>query len=213
MTMPKFNLKADISEEQFKQLEAKASQGGKFFKPGNYDLKIITAALHGNSKGDETWLVYLLELGGIDDRKIKYFLSAPTTSIRYNKPGIKDPLVLTYKLRQFLSSLGEDNSIEVLGSTLKNLFEDPSVLVGRVLNVDIGYTDYYIDRIEDGQFKIFEKSGKEFRPNGQDAMIYPDKDSAIADAANYKVLIDPKKSYPQVLKFNPAPETDDDFSF
>jgi hypothetical protein len=207
MSMPKFNLKADISEAQLQELETKAAQGTpKFFKPGNYDLKIVNAAYHKTSETDPTWIVVLVELGGIDERKIKTFIMVPTKSLRYNKPGIKDPMVLTYKLRQIIKGLGEDNSVESLAETVAKLFQDPSALVGRVVNVDIGYQGHYVDRVGDGEFKIFERSGKEFKPDGAESVTYPDRDSAIADAASYNITV---KGFAEVLKFN-APEADED---
>lgn len=206
--MPKFDLKVDFTEDQFQQLEVKATSGNsKFFKPGNYDLKVTHAALHKVSDTDPTWQVVLVELGGIDDRKIKTFIMVPTKNLRYNKPGIKDPLVLAYKLRQIIKAFGEDSSMEALGKSVPKLFQDPSALIGKVVNVDIGYQGYYVDRVGDGQFKLFEKDGREFKPEGGEAAVYPDRDSAIADAASYNII---PKGFAEVTRFNPAKVQEED---
>ena len=204
-TMPKFDFsQMDVTDEEVQKASEKSSP--KFFFPGNYDLKIKSATIGKQNVNDPTWFSVQLTLGGIDEREIRTFLMVPTKTAKFNKPGLKNPLFLYIKFVAFMAGIGQQISVKTLKTVVPKVLGDLNNLIGKAVNVDIGYDGYYIGRTADKTFTIMEKSGKVLKESGE----YADRDGAIADAAELGINI---KSFPEVLKFNPTeaqPEEDSD---
>jgi hypothetical protein len=196
-TMPKFNFGTiDVTDAEVEAAVAPRSNS-KFFEPGNYTVKVTKAELGNANASDPTWYNVKLELGGIDERTIRTNLMIPTSDIRFNKPDTKNPLFLFAKLKEFLVGIGESGDTADVKKVLPKLFSKLDKLVGRELNVDIGYKGYYIGYVGQKQFKIFEKDGREFKDENGQSPVFVDRDSAIAEAATYGLTI---AKFPEVLK-------------
>lgn len=202
---PSFELmQVDLTEEDFQeQLTAVRDASAKFFKPGIYDLVIKTAEWHNPNQHDPSWYGLKLTLGdNTSNRTIRQFISVPTKSVRYNKPGIKNPLGLFMMFREFVEGMGVSCQVDDVPGVLKNLFSDiQEGLVGNAVNVTIGYKAPYIENIAPGQFKVFEKDGREYKFDTEEAPIFADRSAAIAEV-QIKYGLDLSKTYPEILKFN-----------
>ncbi len=188
--MPSFNFKSSFSEADVVKDATSGAKEQKVFQPGTYDLKVLTAEYH-QQMSDQTWSGYKLSLG-IDTRSIRTYVSVPTSSPLYSRPGAKPTMFLFHKFRDFLRGLGEDASVDNLNKTIQKLFADPSKLVGKVLKVTIGYKGPHSVYVEKGVYKLVDKDGKEVVPN-----TFPDRDSVKAFAAVNGTLLE---DFPEILK-------------
>lgn len=200
-TMPTYNFKSDITDADLDVEIAKTkSSGGKSLKPGNHDLTILSAVFHKMSDGDPSWAGYKVELGR-DEKTIRTYLMIPTAGPRYNKPGIKNPMIMYVKLMEFLDAAGLKTEQEIIGKVLGQLYANPSKLVGKVVNVDIGYKGPYVGYVGENQFKLFERDGTPFKATEVGDTPFPDRDSAVAEAASYGVVA---QTFPEITKFHAA---------
>lgn len=196
MEMPKFNFnfKTDLSEQDL----VKAENFGSFkqFEPGSYDLQIINAKFHKPSESDPTWGIAEVTFGGIDDRSIKSYVLFPTSHIEYRKHGIKNPLIMIGKFREFLRSIGVSPEISNLNSVMKEYFSDLSYLIGLTANVVIDY---------EGNHLAYDPATKEYalvdkKGNRLSDASYTDRDAAKADAAELGTEL---KNFTKIVRFNP----------
>lgn len=198
--MVKFNFRSNLSEKEIvKNEEESKSKDPKSFKPGTYELKIISAEFNKPLAGDTSWLSYKIRLGS-DTRSIGSYVSVPTSGPFYNKPGMdpKNKMFMFHKFREFLKSLGEESSVESLNRVISKLFKDPSALVGKALKVDVGYKGPHSVYVEKGQYKIVDKSGTKDLSD----QIFPDRDSAKAHAASLGMVL---QDFPEVIKLHARP--------
>lgn len=206
MTMPTFNFKSTVTEQEMQKLENESSvRVGKIFQPGTYDLKIVEFRHNvseknptGVASGDPTWLVYKVILGGIDSRTISTFILLPTASDVYAKPGMKNPRLMFIKCREFFKALGADASVDNFKNLLRVVIGKPESLTGSEVKVVIGYQGNYLQYSADTkQYTIVDRRGKPLLPD----RFYPDRDSAQVDAAELGIEI---KAFPEVSRFIPS---------
>lgn len=178
--IPKFNFKSTATEADIQKTEEDSKKNEpSMFKPGTYDLKVLSAEYHKPLAGDPTWHGYQLKLGS-DTRSIRLYVSVPTSGPEYKKPGMdpKHKMILFHKFREVLRGLGEDPSVDALNKTINKLFSKPTALVGKVLKVDVGYKGPHAQYIEKGVYKLVDRDGKEMIPQ-----TFSDRDSVVAHAA------------------------------
>jgi hypothetical protein len=220
MEAPKFNLNAKsigLTDEALQgELE---KQGGKYFEPGNYDLKIVSADFHANKDtqsiyctGDETWFNVALELQGVDDRKTKYWLQVPTSKVTFGK---KNTFFVFKKFAEFMAAIGSPVVATNLGKVVPKFFSAPKdTLVGLKLNADIGYDGPYVDRVGETEYRIIKARDKPVLDEGGEPMTFPDAASAKAAADGMGI----KTGFAGIIKFTPVkvapapdakPESDD----
>jgi hypothetical protein len=208
MEAPKFNLnKSNLGFESQEQLQSQLDKpSGKNFDKGNYDGEITAADFHKNKEtgsiyceGDETWFNVALTVVGADDRQAKYWLQVPTSTVRFGKKGT---LFVFKKFVEFMASIGVTVTLDNLGKVVPQYFSEPSkTLVGKKANFDIGYEGAYVERDEEGCRII--RGGKPVMDDGE-VMTFPDFQSAKAAAEALRI----KLTYPSILKWNPAKQTE-----
>lgn len=199
VTMPVFKFKSTISDEDLQKATAKVP---KSFAPGNYKLAIKEATLHGVSQKDNTWVTFKLVLGAIDGRTINHYVMVPTERPEFN-PGSKNPYFLFTKFQEFMASMGEATDLKKIKLSL---FEKPEKLVGRELDLDIGYEGYHLVR-EGDAFKVVDRYGKDVKSSDGSIATYVDRDSAIVGAAELGIDV---KRFPSVVKFHAKAAEDND---
>lgn len=185
-TMPvfKFNKADVITAEELEKAKTDSAGGGvKRLKPGNHDLKVISATAHKQNANDPTWYSYKVVLANAEGTEMVHYAMVPTVSPRFNKVGGKSPLFLFMKLVEFVNAVGENlppNDLSIIGK----LFGEGK-LVGKTLNVDLGYEGEHIRMVERGAYQIVDKKDQPVIFAGNDAAItYPDYESARGDALN-----------------------------
>lgn len=200
-TAPVFNLTASNigfkNDEEFQEELNKT--GGKYFdSPGNYDLTISAAVFHENKetgsiycKGDETWVNVKVTLTSTDGRSIDHWLQVPTTKVTF---GPKDTLNVYKKFQQFLYGIGESGAIKELNKLLNKYFADPAKLVGKKVNVDLGYEGPHV--VNQGDGYVVMVKGKALQEDGVDVVL-PDRGAAIQYAKSQGI----EPGFIRVLKF------------
>jgi hypothetical protein len=198
-TAPKFNFSnLDITEEEFKAAEEKKNYTPKFFSPGNYKLKIVGAEFNKISEADPTWFSVKITFGDTTGRTLKYYLSVPTSKIKYNEGKSKYPTFLFAQFKQFMAALGEEVTINKESlKAIPKYFNDCSVLVGKVVDVDVGYKGPYIKYISKDEYQIIERDGP--MKDGDAIAVFPTRDAAEAEAAARDLKI---AKFVDILKFN-----------
>ncbi len=200
---PKFNLSAsNIGISQEKLTEELNKKGGKFFDPGNYDVEIVEADFHKNKTtqsiycaNDDTWLNVAVTFKGVDDRQIRAWLQVPTSKITF---GPKNTYAVYRKFAEFMAAIGQAVTTDNLGKVVPKFFADPKKLKGLKLNVDIGHTGPYIDRVSDTEYRIMK--GNKPLEDGDGVMLFPDRKSAAAYAEGEGI----ETGFPEITKYTAA---------
>lgn len=203
--LPNFDtFKGTVDEAAMLASEAASSgqKESKFFAPGTYEVVIKNAEYHQPLSGDSTWHGFklMLEEGG---KSIRSYLSVPTRSDRYMKPGLKPEhqLLMFHKLREFMRAIGEECDMSSMPRTLK-LFSRPEFLHGKKIKIEVGYNKPHLEFVaEEKLFRIVDRKGNEIFPD-----MFPDRTSAIAFAAEKSIRVD---SFPEILKYYPGTKSDD----
>lgn len=204
--MPKLSFgKDDITPEELLAAET-PSYKEKFFKPGAHTLKIQDVKYHKQNDKDDTWHTFAITFGlDNDDRKQKYWLMVPFANARFINNG-KSTLALYIKFREFAYAVGIENcDTKDLKQVVSTLFSELDSLVGTEVSLNIGYDRHYVGYVAKGEYRLYEKDGKDFRPKGEDLGTFPDQDSAIMEAANYSVQA---VKFAGITKFHPAPKSE-----
>lgn len=211
--IPSFELmQVDLTEQEYQsELATAKAATGKMYRPGTYDLIIKEASWHKANQHDPSWFGLQLVLGdNVSERKIRQYVSVPTKSVRYNKPGIKNPLSLFIMFREFVEALGMTAQVDEVPELLKTVFSDlQGELVGRSINVTIGYKGPYIERLSQTEFKVLDKDGRDYKLEGVEGVTFPNRESAIAELM-LKHNLDLSRVFPEIVKLN-KPEVNDDF--
>lgn len=163
-----------LTEEEFQA--KKDEKFSKFFNtPGVYSLKIKSGEFKGFSEKDTTWAKfgYVFTDG---EREIKHTVLVPTQSLLYNEGNSKRPAYMYICLRNFLAGLGIEVSsdFESISKVLPKYFSDPTTLVGKTLEAEIGYKGPYIKYLDKTAFQICKENGDLIIDE-----IFPSRDAAI----------------------------------
>lgn len=160
---------------------------GKKFKQGHHELKII-GARYNKKCTDSAWMSICITLGtGVegDERETKIYPLIPLTQeIKYQKPGGKPTMFCWSQTVNFLNGIGVSSKFSDLSKFQKKFLagedctkpityqgfseeEDSYVdmpgfsyhkLVGKPIEVELGYEGYYISRIDDSDdFAVYLK--------------------------------------------------------
>ncbi len=205
---PVFNFKQlDLTEEEFQAERGNKGKPKKFFDQGNYDLKIITSEYHKPMDKEPTWFGVKLKLGGIDERVVYSYLIVPTSKIKYGNS--KHPTFMYAKFKEFMASIGEEVTIEsgVLSAIVPKYFKDCSKLIGKVVNVDLGYEGAYVQYNDQESYSVIDAKGELMKGDNGEIADYADRQSAEADAAKRGYTITP---FVSVLKYNSGKKVEDD---
>jgi hypothetical protein len=149
-----------------------------------------------------SWKDFEFEFGEVGGRKIKHWISIPTNNLKMEHPDIKNPLLALVRFEKFLNALGENMTLDAakLSKLMKRLFSKPETLVGKPINLTIGYYGRhlaYLGKNDAGenQYQIQLPDGKPVTPT-----IFTDKKEAEAKAAQLNIQL---QGFTKVLKFHP----------
>lgn len=194
--MPTFNFQSTGFESQDDVYEAAGfkKSTGKFFEPGVYNLQIVNAALTGVDQFDPSW--FQVELVLTDgEKRIKHWLKVPTSNIRYNEgPNNRYPLRQLLELQAFISGLGDEllPTAESLSVIIPKYFADPSVLVEKIIGVEIGFYGNHI-KYDDGKYILVDRKGEKLCEE-----TFDKRDEADAEAKSAGIKY---QAFAKVLKF------------
>jgi hypothetical protein len=193
MDMPKFNFSnLDVKSEKELETLRKSEQDAqsRFFAPGNYSLKVVAAELHKNKDtgaitcSDPTWFNVKLTLADANDRRKDLYLQVPTSTVSYQTRKGPSTFMFT-KFQEVMAGLGVTVLVENLGTVVPKYFGDLTSLVGLDVNVDIGYDrkDTFAEKLDNGQWIIKAKEKIVLDPSTNAPVVFPDRNSAKAYAA------------------------------
>lgn len=188
---PQFNFDNDTMALDDAEAEKAMEDKGFQFEEGRRELKILNAYFNGPASGDPTWHKIVLELGtgeDNDNRSIRAYPMVPTTgNIMYQKAGGKPTIFVWKKLFvPLFTALGETpkpstlstivnkylsktKNIEIKayedGVEVENTVPQLTSLIGKTVDITIGYEGYYIKEQDNGEFAIF-RNGKVVEKEG-----------------------------------------------
>lgn len=186
-------LTIDIDQET---IDKAGKSSPKFFGPGRYKLMIKEAAFHAMGKKDSTWAVYKVTLGEEKgERTIRHFVLVPTKSLKYGDS--KRPLSVFFMFADFMAAIGEDvrSDVSVVPKVATKYFTNPTKLVGKEIELEIGYNGQHIS-YKDGQYFIATADGHPI-----DDARYENRDDARAAAARANLML---QDFPEIMHLFPA---------
>jgi len=222
--IPSFNFsengQLDATPEEIQQAE-------KFidtrFKPGVYDLKILSCVPYKKSANDENWWTYkvILTIEGVktiqkpkrngdgtfdavvNDKghevaSINYWVMVPVNGhIKYNPNESKAPLAVYGKFKKFMAALGIpiESTYESLRAVVMSSFAKPKALDGKVIRAEIGYHSPYLVRSDD-TWTVMNKEGTPLTEE-----VFTSRETAEAYALDKGLNL---QFSTEVLKFLPA---------
>jgi hypothetical protein len=196
-SMPSFNFAPTGFENQEELREAAGfskKKTSRVFDKGIYDLQIISAANTGEDRFDSSWMQTEIVLSD-GSRRMKKWLKVPTVSIRYNEgPNNSYPLRQFMELQAFLACFGEqlDPTADSLSNLIPKYFGDPSVLIGKILTVELGYYRNYVMYV-DGKYQLVDKKDEPISDE-----LFETRMEAEAEAKANGINI---QRFPEILKF------------
>ncbi len=129
-------------------------------------------------------------------QQIQHWLQVPTTKIKF---GAKDTLAVYKKLQQFFFAIGEEVSLNNLGTLCAKYFADPGAgLIGIKVNVDLGFEGPYVAKLTDSEDFVIYVGGKPVTEDGQPLRM-PDRASAVQVAKGRGI----EPSFVKIVKFTP----------
>lgn len=188
-----------MTPEEFKTKQASTS--GKWIKePGTYSMSIISIEEKGASQFDGAWLDFVIGMENADGAKFNTFISVPTTAERSFLFGKKKSLNEYNRLEKFLGGLGIALEYSSAISTIADIFEDPTSLVGRTLTLRLGFYTNYVKYIgKDGdlvQYQIVDKNASPLDPT-----VFNNFDAAKAFAKEKNIKL---QDFIKILDIVPA---------
>jgi len=226
--IPDFNFDTSttdfMNDEEVQKAVEEDAKGGRL-QPGNYELK-ITGARFNKVCADNDWISLCITLSTADEgSSINIYPLIPAKGkVEYQKPGGKRTMFCWTQTMQFLNSLGLSTKPSQLGKVNKKLFSKTKsitfdkfdevtqekvetqgveypALLGKTLEVDVGYKDIYIAKVPDSDDFAIYKKGVVVNKKGQD-LIGDSFDDCLMLATEYD--IEDKISRLEVLKMYPA---------
>ena len=180
---------AAFANEEEVQAQIDKESIGNRFEQGNYELKILEARYNKTCADPNWMTVCLTLGTGIegDERTINHYQLIPLTqNVKYHKPGSKKSTMFCFgKIVEFLNGLGlPSKSTDLEKFQTKYLAGDGCTkeityqaydeesgeyvdtqgisfhkLVGKNIEVDLGYEGYYIKRVEDTEtFAVYNNN-------------------------------------------------------
>jgi hypothetical protein len=202
-TSPKFDFKSDSLQLTDAEL-AKAESGefgSKFMDRGVHSVKIIEAGWHEgkDSKStacasDPTWhnLKVVYENGS--GETYNHYLQIPTSKLTFTittkKGKVMESAFMFVKFRAFCAGLGElaTPDAKVMSSLIKKFFVKPEKLVGKEMEITLGYRGCYLLYLEgsgeDATYSIMNKDGTILDPGP-----YKKKEAATQAAIKHQKAV------------------------
>jgi hypothetical protein len=183
-----------LTDEQI--AEAESGGGSKFMDQGVHNVKITSAGWHvGKTSNttackDPTWhnlkLVYVNSAG----QTYNHYLQVPTQKLTFTtntQKGPKESAYMFVKFRSFFAGIGElvTTDRKDLNKLVKKYLNKPGSLVGKELEITLGYKGCYLSYIsgkgEEAEYAIMGKNGELL-----DAGPYTRKKAGIVAATKLK---------------------------
>lgn len=185
-----------VDEVKSTQQVSTGKKEPKFFSPGLHTVSIESVTDKGPVSSDDTWVTLNLKLSGTGGKSTYTNLLVPTASLLFKGQANSYPAQL---LLAFIKSLGYSTDKKVLPSVMSQLFSDEQKLVGKEIQVKIGYTGNHLEA-KDGKLALVQKYGRPVLMDGEPAM-FSEREAAHqwAEANGLKL-----QKFAEVVGFEPA---------
>lgn len=145
-----------VAEKQERSSQKREKKEVKFFLPGQHEVEISLLQEKDPVKSDPTWINYWMEVTGTGEKRTGVNISVPTESLSFNG---KDDNYPKTKLLQLLNALGYEVNTRNLASILEQTFGKPERMVGRRLNITVGYDGVHL-MPSAGKFNLVSRWGR-----------------------------------------------------
>jgi hypothetical protein len=144
-----------LTDEDIEKAE-KGGGGSKFMEQGVHSVKIVEAGFHANKeskqtscKSDASWHNVKVVMENSAGQQYTHYVQIPTSKLTFTintAKGPKESAFMFVKFKQFCAALGESVSADaaLVLKVLKKLFADPSKMIGKTLEIDLGYSGPYL---------------------------------------------------------------------
>ena len=188
-----------LTQEEVIKAEENKGGGSRFMDPGVHSVKIVEADFHKNRdtqltscKSDPTWhnIKVVYENGA--GQRHNHYVQIPTSKLTFTVNGQKGPKESAFmfvKFRQFCAGIGEVADIDAtkLGALMNKYFATPNKLVGKNLEITLGYQGAYLSYMEgrgdEAAYAIMNKDGTILDPGPYT------KKTAVVEAAKRQTII------------------------
>ncbi len=196
----KTNSKPQLSSQEF---DATKKDGGKFISdPGTYSMTIKAFSFGEVNPYDSAWINATVTLEDAQGRDLRHFLDIPTECRNSYLFGDKKSTHNLENLQRFLRGLGivfdYDNGMEQIGA----IFGNPDQLIGKPLNVRLGYKGPHIKYVSKDEFLVVEKDDVTPKLEGS----FPNKKAAEAAATEAGIKMNKNAGFINVLEIFSAKE-------
>lgn len=198
----KVNSKPELSAKEFEA--EKQDTGSKFLQdPGTYSMIIKSFTFGDVNPFDSAWINATAVLQDPEGRDLKFFIDVPTECRNSFLFGDKKSTFNLEKLQTIFRGLGIafdfDNAMQQVGA----LFGNPERLIGKPLNVRLGYKGPHVKYVSKTEYLVVEKDHTTLKIEGS----FADKKSALAAAAEAGIKGVDKNGFMNVLEVFPSKET------
>lgn len=145
-----------VAEKTEKSTQKREKKEVKFFLPGQHEVEISLLQEKNPVASDSTWINYWLEVTGTGEKRTGVNVSVPTESLSFNG---KDDNYPKTKLLQLLTALGYEVNPKNLASILEQTFGKPERMVGRRMNIEVGYDGVHLIP-SSGKFNLVSRWGR-----------------------------------------------------
>lgn len=192
-----------VVEKQEKTTQKREKKEVKFFLPGQHEVEISLLQEKDPVKSDPTWLNYWMEVTGTGEKRTGVNISVPTESLAFNG---KDDNYPKTKLLQLLSALGYEVNTRNLASILEQTFGKPERMIGRRLNITVGYDAVHL-LPSGGQFGLVSRWGRPLKDKATgEALSFGDRSAAELYCESNQIKL---QKFPVITGFVVSEQTDD----
>lgn len=211
--IPVFNLNNDLDfDELNKMAEEEEKKGGKFLDVGLHDVTIKSVEYNRGKDGnasifmaDPSWIKVKVVLAQ-GEREFVEYLSVPTQTPMYTKPGGKPTLFLYRNLKRFLEGLGETVDAKNVLILCQKFFSPDSLntLVGSPMRIEIGHTKTYFSKwVEKDKYVLAETAtGEAYLDSDGKEVEGISKDAVVLAAASLGIKDTNISNFPEIVKYH-----------
>lgn len=175
---------------------ARVKKEPRFFSEGLHTVKIASVEDKGDVSTDSSWSRLWVKLEGTGEKTTYTGVMLPTESLLFK--GEANSYVAQTFL-SFVKALGYSTDPRTLPDTLNKLFGKEDALVGKELQVQIGYKGNHLV-LKDKKLHLVQKYGRPILKDGEPA-VFSEREEAKEWAVANKIEL---QSFPEVVAFVPA---------
>ena len=202
-SIPNFKVssKPQLSAQEFK---AEKDDTSKYLQePGTYGMTITVVKFGNISQYDSAWIQADLTLADVKGRTLRMFLDVPVECRNSFLFGEKKTTYNYENLQKFFRGLGLVLDFDNTMNQVSALFGNPDQLIGKPLNVRLGYKGVHVKYIAKDEYSVVEKDHETLKIEG----VFANKAAAETAAVEAGVKgITKNSGYMNVLEIFPGKE-------